>query len=384
MHSIIFWEILLKHYYIILLLKRSSVLLNLIISTWIVLLLTVSNSLGYTDSKTLISHSSYQLEPKLSLGNFIVTKHVTEVNITSIDTLDVLETITIQNYQNDTDFLYFWINQSYFPSSLKILDDKKGNLSYERMDNTNLFKIFFISQLNSSNEITILLFYRLNIQLDPVSKNPTYYIFNFYQHVSYQTDYYKLVVRLPKGSYLHEGSDPVPGNWTKSYSLRWYIEWEFNEIIHPFDQKSFAVYFDEPIKSRLIWGYVVGPLLGIIAGAGIVYLLMRRGSSRLEEEIEKIYLTKNQQLLLKLISEKEGKMTQQDIIRITNFTKSKVSRNLTPLEENGLIAKEKWGREYKVKLTKKGLKVAQKIVAEVLQNSEVLNQPDFSKEEKTM
>ena len=111
---------------------------------------------------------------------------------------------------------------------------------------------------------------------------------------------------------------------------------------------------------------------------------MRRGSSRLEEEIEKIYLTKNQQLLLKLISEKEGKMTQQDIIRITNFTKSKVSRNLTPLEENGLIAKEKWGREYKVKLTKKGLKVAQKIVAEVLQNSEVLNQPDFSKEEKTM
>jgi DNA-binding MarR family transcriptional regulator len=317
------------------------------------------------------------------LGNFTVTRHVTDVNITNIETLDVLETITIQNNQNDTSFLYFWINQSFFPSSLKILNSEKRILPYERVDTSNLYNISLHSQFNSSKETTILFFYRLNIQLDPVSKNPTYYIFNFYQHFSYQTYYYKLFVRLPIDSYLHEGSNPIPEGWSQFYSQRWYIEWDFNEIIHPFDHKSFAIYFDESLKPRPIWGYIVGPLLGMIAGAVIVYLLMRRGSSRLEEEIEKIYLTKNQQILLKLINEKEGKMTQQDIVKITNFTKSKVSRNLTPLEENGLIAKEKWGREYKVRLTKKGQKVVQKIVAEELQNSEVLNQPDISKEEKT-
>ena len=129
---------------------------------------------------------------------------------------------------------------------------------------------------------------------------------------------------------------------------------------------------------------MVGPLLGLTLGCSFMYFWMRRESAKLTEEMDKIYLTKNQQLLLKVIDEKQGKITQQELIAISNFTKSKVSRNLTPLEENGLISKEKWGREFKVYLTKKGSKLSKKIVAEELQRSSRITQPDFSKEKKTM
>ena len=347
------------------------------------IILSFSISTEYVQTDTIIPalHTDNNFESVPILGNFTVSKHLTEIDIKSVDYIEILETITIKNYQNDTSYLHIWLNQTY--SSLNITDEDNVPLLYQRVNDTNLLNITLNTQLNSSKDITLKLDYESVTQLDYVPGDPTYYIFRFNQSFTYFTNDYILTVRLPIGSFLH--TDSIPESSILTFSgKRLYIEWEFDDLQRS-TYKSFAIFFDEPLfESKPIWGYIVGPLLGIVAGASIVYLLMKRGSSRLEEEIEKIYLTKNQQLLLKLIHEKQGKITQQEIIQFTNFSKSKVSRNLTPLEENGLIVKEKWGREYKVSMTKKGLKVAQKIVAEELQKSEVLNQPDISKEEDTI
>ena len=325
--------------------------------------------------------SSYESEPRLALGNFTISKHTTYVNMYDIDNIIIDEDITIVNNQNDTDFLYIVINQNQ--SDLSISDYDNNQLSFEEISETELH-INLKSNLTQGNHITISLHYKLDIVLDSVSGKPRYYIFPYTQYFTYFTNQYTLHVKLPSGCFLHYPLDCFPDyNSTDTSRNRLFITWE-DENLGSVSFSDYIIFFDEAPKPRNIWGYVVGPLIGLIAGASAVYLWMKRGSTRLEEEIEQIYLTKNQQLLLKLIEEKQGKITQQQLIVITNFSKSKVSRNLTPLEENGLVEKEKWGREYKVSLTKKGLKVAKKIVAEELQNLEKLNQTDISKEEGTM
>ena len=276
-----------------------------------------------------------------------------------------------------------WFNQSY--SNLIISNNDDVSFFYEFIDK-NLLHISLLSQLNESQEITLNLRYNLIPILESFkpekNKNSVSHTFWFYQTFTYTTDCFTLNVGLPK--WCLERNPPSPPYDEKDDSgHRTHYTWEFLER-QALSYLNFGISFNEPLPaSNPIWGYIIGPILGMIVGASIVYLLMKRGSSRLEEELEKIYLTKNQQLLLKIIEEKQGKTTQQEIIAITNFSKSKVSRNLTPLEENGLVVKEKWGREYKVSITKKGMKVAEKIVAKKLQNSEIINQPDISKEEKT-
>jgi len=43
---------------------------------------------------------------------------------------------------------------------------------------------------------------------------------------------------------------------------------------------------------------------------------------------------------------------------ITGYTKNKVSRNLISLEQQQLIIREKWGRNYRIFITETGEKVA--------------------------
>jgi len=367
-------------------LKKRYKFLGFLICTLIILSFFNSISQIETTDPKLIDFFPQRIETKLNLGDFAVTEHTTVVNIIDLDNILVDETIRVRNNQNDTDSISMWANQNH--TNLIISDSEDNHLSYDYVNDTNLVIIALNTQMNTSDAITLFFEYDLIPNLEQVNtqgrKKTAEYTLRFYQTISYPTSKYTLKIGLPRGFY--ERYNPIPSydEYIQS-GARLFYSWEYTEIQETPSQLSFALFFNELLpKSSPIWGYVIGILVGLIAGSCIVYLLMRRGSSKLEEELEKIYLTKNQQLLLKLIEEKQGKVTQQEIIKITNFTKSKVSRNLTPLEESGLITKEKWGREYKVEITKKGLKVAEKIVARELQFSKKLNEPDISKVEDTM
>ena len=118
------------------------------------------------------------------------------------------------------------------------------------------------------------------------------------------------------------------------------------------------VFFDEPSNSSpAIWIIVIGPILGTILGASSVYWWMKKREKKSIEQLGKIFLTDEQKLILKIVLNNEGKITQKELIKQTQFTKSKISRNLFPLEEYGLIKKEKWGREFKIYITESGEKI---------------------------
>ncbi len=384
------WEILLRQFKQCFLLKQRTKLIRLIFFTLIISSICLCNSSGdysvIKSSKNLVNTD----RPFLSLGDFTVTNHETLIDIESIDNITIDETITLRNNQNDTDSLNITFSQpnpqNLTYESLIISNYVEGyQLPFVFVNDTNLISIDLLSQLNTSEEITILLSYNLPIELPEVSGKPSYFIFQFKQNFSYYTEYHSTFLRLPIGCFIHEDIlIPVtPEDYDHEVSgKRLHLYWERENLLAQ-TTLEFIIFFDEPFyPSNYIWAYFVGPILGMLLGGCIVYFWMKRGTQILEEEIEKIYLTKNQELLLRLIDESKGKITQQQLIAITDFTKSKVSRNLTPLEENGLIAKEKWGREFKVSLTKKGQKVAEKLVAEKLQFSEKFSQPDFSKESK--
>ncbi|NPD88192.1 MAG: winged helix DNA-binding protein [Asgard group archaeon] len=364
--------------------KRNSILFRLLICTSVILLLSILVSSGMIETTISKTSSCHEKNSMSSSGNFTVVKHSTYIFMFDVDDIYVEEEIDIENNQKDTMFLCISLNQTHH--NLSIIDDNNIPLSFVNITNTKLLNISLESEFKLGSEIRIELRYTLLTLPILVLEETSYYLFQFNKFFTYFTNNYTLSVRLPEGCSLHEvGNNPpcIPIDFTKIWpNNQLAVIWEIASL----EQSTlvpFWMLFDEPESPR-IWGYVVGPFIGLILGASLVYVWMKRGSSKLEEEIEQIYLTKNQQILLKLINEKEGKITQQEIINITNFSKSKTSRNLTPLEENGLIIKEKWGREFKVSLTKKGEKVVKKIVAEELQNSEVLNQSNISKEEKTI
>ena len=385
--KVIFWEIFLILTINILLLNKNSKILRLFIYLLIVLLFSISFGLGQIEKFLPTSHFHDREQTNMSMGNFITTDHLTTVDISDIDNITITEQITISNNQNSTESVYLWLNQTENQkyNDLIITDEVGNQLNYELVNDTDLLNITLQSELDVDKDTTLFLTYKMITQLGKVEvpRDTSYYVFVYNQFFSYTTNQYTLLIRLPERCFPH--GESVPGDSTSVVSGKnVHIIWERNSISPSSSPESFIVYFDEEKSLNPIWGYVVGPLLGLALGCSFMYFWMRRGSSKLKEEIEKIYLTKNQQLLLKLIDENQGKITQQELIMITDFTKSKVSRNLTPLEENGLISKEKWGREYKVYLTKKGSKLSKKIVAEELQQSSKKTQSDFSKEEKTM
>ena len=68
-------------------------------------------------------------------------------------------------------------------------------------------------------------------------------------------------------------------------------------------------------------------------------------------------LTETQKELLWIIAEKGGKISQKELCTITGYTKTKISRNLISLEQQVLVTKEKWGRNFRVYITETGRKV---------------------------
>jgi uncharacterized membrane protein len=86
---------------------------------------------------------------------------------------------------------------------------------------------------------------------------------------------------------------------------------------------------------------------------------MRKSERKRKAKLERIYLTDTQKELLRIIYEKDKRLQQKDLLELTGFSKSKISRNLTPLVEKGLVIKEKWGREFIVEITEAGKKVVE-------------------------
>ena len=300
---------------------------------------------------------------RFSQEQVIIDYHEIKIDFVSLAEIFVVEELYIANTQNTTlsscDVL---LKQSYV--NLEI-EDSKGPLLYEMISedsSTNLITIHFRNLLEINQTVRISLNYLLDIDLPKITEDHTYYNFMFQRAVIYTTLQYHITIRLPKNSFIHEDAaipySYYPDNAFVDHSgERIFLVWEF-ENLQPLSDNLIFVLFDEPIRETPhIWIPIVSPIVGLVCGAFGVFWWMRRRENKSARKLGDIFLNDDQKLLLKLIIEADGSVTQKDFIQLTGHTKSKISRNLIPLEEQGLIKKTKWGREYKVSITKTGRKV---------------------------
>ena len=101
--------------------------------------------------------------------------------------------------------------------------------------------------------------------------------------------------------------------------------------------------------------FVVGIVIGIAVTAVAVFIILKSNLLKKEKtsvaEFTQMLLTTDEILLLKTVEEKDGRLAQQELETITGYSKSKVSRHLSLLEEKKLITRERFGRTNIVHLT---------------------------------
>ena len=298
---------------------------------------------------------SFLIDPYL----FEVEEHSIKVDIQTVDEILVSERFTVRNTQNvSLNSIELWINQSLSDITVR---DYNGSLSFDNSEVTqssHLLEINFRLELTSNSSTTFDIRYILN--REPVSEHGnSHYFFEFYSTVNYFTIEQSIEVKIPERSFIHEEDGLTPYFPSDGYALagqRVYLSWTF-ENLDPLEETFIFVRFDKPIRETPVIAIVFGSIGGLILGAGATILFMRRREKKVVKQISTIYLSETQKTLLHLILENNGRMLQKEICAETGFTKSRVSRNITPLIEQGLIERDQWGRNYVIKLTESGRKV---------------------------
>lgn len=287
--------------------------------------------------------------------------HEIRIDIRNINEIQVIETIIAENKQNvTTSHCGFWINQSI--RDLRLEDTQENELDYDITSlnpSSHFITAHYPASLNVNQSTSFRLIYYLNIELSQFEGNSVYYSFLYRKAISHFTLFFRVQIELPENSFLHENDIPFsyyPEETTPVLSgNKFHLVWDF-ENLYAFSYNMFVVYFDEPFSKTPppIWLIIVGPVSGLITGAIAVFWWMKRREKRVMVKLGTIFLTEDQKMLLKHLFKHEGKMSQKEIISLTSNTKSKISRDLIPLEKYGLIKKEKWGREFRIYLTDSG------------------------------
>ncbi|MHA1199139.1 MAG: helix-turn-helix transcriptional regulator [Candidatus Heimdallarchaeaceae archaeon] len=310
-----------------------------------------------TSTSHIETPTSLSLDPQL----FEVEKHSIKIDIQAIDEINIAERYTVKNRLNTSlDSIEIWINQSM--SDLTVTD-YNGSLTYDNSEisqSSHLLNITFRSDLEGNSSTTFDVWY--NLEREPIAENGnSYYYFEFFATVSYFTLEQIIEVKIPERSFIHEEEGLTSYFPLDGFALagqRVYLSWTF-ENLEPLHQTFIFVRFDKPLRETPIIAIVLGTIGGLVLGACLTILFMRRREKKVVKEISTIYLSDTQKIILNLISENDGKMLQKELCAETGFTKSRVSRNITPLVEQGLLQRDRWGRNYVIKLTDSGRKVTE-------------------------
>lgn len=333
--------------------SKSSFLIILFLSTILLLSINISEINGKnqdTESDILFS-SDYPI-----VFNSVDCK----IDIRSLDEILVTEIITLENkHLSSMTQVNLLINQSL--SNLK-LEDEVGELSFSISNTTGIATINLRSALEINQSSFLRLTYTLDFDLIRIKDwfKPAYFYFQFTSPVTYFTLEHKLTIRLPENSFIHKklGLDSYTEQATiASTGNRLYISWE-NYDLEPMSKQQFFVFFDEPLGRKTpIWIFIVFPLVSITLGIGATLWVIRRRQEITLKKMGDVFLTENQQNLLRHLYEKGGKQTQKELVILTGFSKSKISRDLSLLEQKGFVEKQRWGKQYRVYLTDLGRKV---------------------------
>lgn len=335
---------------------RKAIKISIFIITFIFLLLPLfSCSAECKKNSNCIQFSSI---PQNSL---YISDLDISLNVKAPDNIIVSEEFTFVNKLNTSiDSISLCLNMTY--SDLFIENSiTKTKLDYDFQSSLEETRIFFDTSLEVNSSKTIKVSYNLVNDLPLIPNEFSYYMFSYLTTLSYYTHDIRVIARLPEYCYLHETDDfsPYsPHNITTSFlsGTRITLIWNFDELSEN-SILDIRVFFDEPPKTPSIWLFIVGPIVGITIGVIISFYFFRRKDQKNVKKIGDMFLTDVQKQLLRLINEKGGKITQTELCKITGYTRTRVSRNLISLEQQELIRREKWGRNFQVYLSDLGRRV---------------------------
>jgi hypothetical protein len=334
--------------------KKTIQVLNLIVIMLLVLPFFFNSTItGYqTDSNFVCQSIDYSC---------IISSHSVTINLEGIDDISVEEEFIIKNNSSDPmEGVSLWLNQSF--ADLTIVDSS-GSLEYSFINETNLISIDFATNIITDQLTFVKISYNLDRTMTKAGSDPSYFLFSFVPSMTYYTQLQEISVTLPSTCDIYYGGYPIdihpdtsPPIGVGDQKLK--ITWFFTDLA-PFNEEHFIfVCFTEPIAPPLVWPFVIGPILGLAAGVTGTIWLMRRREKRTIKKIGSIFLNDNQKRFLEIIIENGGKISQKELTTITGYTKNKVSRNLISLEQQQLIIREKWGRNYRIFITETGERVA--------------------------
>ena len=340
---------------------RSIIIKKMLVFSLLVSIILTSATINISAKTSPIGYT-----PTLNQELILIRSHVTTVDIYQTSQISVHESFVLEN-QEPTNISYvdLWFNNSL---NTLIVEDGEGTLNYDWQvvtNSSNLVRVNFRSELEQNDTAAFIVKYALNTYLTAIGDDP-YYSFEFYSTISYFTKSYKMIIYLPERSFIHEFQDSTPSvypnNATQVLELNrikttWQLENQATES-NPF----FIIRFDEPFIPEIpetFWEksstmFLVGFLVGVFIGIAGVSWLIRYREKKAMKKIGMTLLTENQKDLIKIIYDREGKVSQKELCDVTGFSKSKISRNLVPLELRGLIKREKWGRTYVIYLTEDG------------------------------
>ena len=172
------------------------------------------------------------------------------------------------------------------------------------------------------------------------------------------TENFKLRVELPEGSGLSGGTgsesgrtsvSPTPTNIFPSEEGL-VIEWD-RLLLEPDESLNVILIYKNYVSPK---GYAViaAVIVGILLGGGGFWMYQRRAAPAEKKRLVSVGLSEEEKMIVNLVSEVEGEITQKELIEKTEYSKPKMSKIIRRLEEKGVIEKKPYQRTNKIYLTK--------------------------------
>lgn len=316
----------------------------------------------FCNSKKL-DNENYCIFYNVTDEQFIIQSQIIDINMPNPQNIFITETLTVQNNASEAkNNIRLCINQNFTDL---VIEDSIGPLEYNSIVDSDCISVEFRDSLLIDNFAVLKISYKLVCKLQKVEGDQSFYIFSFRPAIYYFTLFQKITIKLPENCFTHK-SDIIPPIYPptdppydpqEEAEHRLIISWSFYDLVVQTIDHYIYILFDEPIEPTPIWFYIVGPILTLGLGVMGTIWVMRKRESRAMRKIGEMFLSDVQKDFLKIMVENEGKISQKELITKTGYTKTRVSRNLISMEQQGLIRREKWGRNYRIYITETGERV---------------------------
>ena len=274
-----------------------------------------------------------------------ISLHKVEIRLGEDGTASILAEVRYAKLTT-SDVPYFVLGRAYDVEAR----DEHTQLECRTFDQPYGTYISCIPPANNLENYTVYFTFRLK---GLVAAEPTFNRFVYSYGVKEPTDQFTLKLYLPEGYGLVKTNEEqvLPyfpqGASIGSDGRHVTLEWD---LIKPQlgSTLTFSVMYEHVGIKPYNTAYYLLPFLA--AAALIAFLLFR---FRKAKDVLSV-LTEDERKVIEVIRAKGKKyVKQRDIVRMTNFSKAKVSRILAALEERGLVKRERVGRTNRVKLSRK-------------------------------